>query len=122
MEAELDFEAELKEQNAAKPANDENLFSYIKTKHSFHLVDPSSWPVLASLGVLTLTTGFVSSMQKFIGGGLLLVTGLVLILLVMFVWWRDVIREATFEGHHSFVVQRGLRLGMVLFIISEVMF
>jgi len=40
----------------------------------------------------------------------------------MFVWWRDVIREATFEGHHSFVVQRGLRLGMVLFIISEVMF
>jgi cytochrome c oxidase subunit III len=59
-----------------------------------------------------LTTGFVSYMQKLVGGGVLLVTGLVLILLIMFVWWRDIIREATFEGHYSFVVQRGLRFGI----------
>jgi cytochrome c oxidase subunit 3 len=37
-------------------------------------------------------------------------------------WWRDVIREATFEDQHSFAVQRGLRLGMLLFIVSEIMF
>ncbi len=89
--ADLEIKEELKEQNAAKPTNDENLFSYIKTKHSFHLVDPSPWPILASLGVLMLTTGFVSYMQKLVGGGVLLVTGLVLILLIMFVWWRDII-------------------------------
>ena len=40
----------------------------------------------------------------------------------MAVWWRDVIREATFEGHHTPVVQIGLRYGMALFIASEVMF
>jgi len=40
----------------------------------------------------------------------------------MYTWWRDVIREATFEEQHSIAVQKGLRLGMILFIISEVMF
>lgn len=37
-------------------------------------------------------------------------------------WWRDVIRESTFLGYHTSVVQKGLRLGMILFIVSEVMF
>ena len=40
----------------------------------------------------------------------------------MAVWWRDVIREATFQGFHTPVVQLGLRYGMALFIASEVMF
>ena len=40
----------------------------------------------------------------------------------MIVWWRDVIREGTYQGHHTLIVQRGLRWGMLLFIISEVCF
>ena len=40
----------------------------------------------------------------------------------MFVWWRDVIRESTFQGHHTKAVQTGLRYGMILFIVSEIMF
>ena len=49
-------------------------------------------------------------------------TGFLMILYVMYTWWRDIIREATFEDTHSIVVQKGLRLGMILFIASEVMF
>jgi cytochrome c oxidase subunit 3 len=37
-------------------------------------------------------------------------------------WWRDVAREATFEGHHTRVVQISHRYGMILFIASEIMF
>ncbi len=37
-------------------------------------------------------------------------------------WWRDVIREAQFEGFHTRVVQISHRYGMILFIASEVMF
>jgi cytochrome c oxidase subunit 3 len=117
-----DDEKELIEQTTPKPTKTEDPFLYIKTRHSFHLVDPSPWPLIASLGVFMLTTGLVLYMQKFIGGGFLLLTGLVLILFVMFTWWRDIIREATYEDQHTFVVQRGLRLGMILFIISEIMF
>jgi hypothetical protein len=32
----------------------------------------------------------------------------------MYVWWRDIIREATFEGQHTFVVQQGLRQAQYL--------
>jgi cytochrome c oxidase subunit 3 len=48
--------------------------------------------------------------------------GGLLVLATMYYWWRDVVREGEFEGHHSPVVQLGLRYGMVLFIASEVMF
>ena len=97
-------------------------FKYLKTKHNFHLVDPSPWPVVAALGAFFLVTGGVLFMHKFLGGFNLFVTGLLLILFVMYTWWRDVIREATFEEQHSIGVQKGLRLGMVLFIVSEIMF
>jgi cytochrome c oxidase subunit 3 len=94
----------------------------IKTKHSWHLVDPSPWPLIASLGAFTMTSGGVLYMHNFLNGGNLLITGVFILLYVMFTWWRDIIREATFEDQHSFSVQRGLRLGMILFIVSEIMF
>jgi cytochrome c oxidase subunit 3 len=101
-----------------------NKFSlnYISTTHKFHLVDPSPWPLLASLGAFMLTIGVVSYMHKMSGGWNLFINGFLLIIFVMYVWWRDIVREATYEEQHTFVVQRGLRLGMVLFIVSEVMF
>lgn len=61
-------------------------------------------------------------MHKFQGGGQLCLTGFFLILYVMYTWWRDIIREAMYEEQHTFAVQRGLRLGMILFIVSEIMF
>jgi cytochrome c oxidase subunit 3 len=97
-------------------------FLYLKTKHSFHLVDPSPWPLLASLGAFMLTLGAVLYMQNYFGGAQLLKTGLITILFVMYTWWRDIIREATYEDQHTYAVQRGLRLGMILFIVSEIMF
>jgi len=97
-------------------------FKYLKTKHSFHLVDPSPWPLIAALGAFMFTTGMVLYMHRFFGGGQLALTGLFVILYVMYTWWRDIIREATFEEQHTFAVQRGLRLGMILFIVSEIMF
>jgi cytochrome c oxidase subunit III len=95
---------------------------YLKTAHSYHLVDPSPWPFVASLGAFMLTSGGVLYMHKFIGGWNLFLTGFTIILYVMYTWWRDVIREATFEDTHTVVVQKGLRLGMLLFIVSEIMF
>lgn len=51
----------------------------------------------------------------------LLPVGLLCVIAVMFVWWRDVIKESH-TGFHNKVVQIGLRYGMALFIASEVMF
>lgn len=48
--------------------------------------------------------------------------GGLVIFYVVYNWYRDIIREATFEEQHSIVVQNVLRLGMILFIVSEIMF
>lgn len=88
--------------------------------HPYHLVDPSVWPLVGALAGGVLATGTVLYMHDVTPW--LLPVGLLLVLLTMFFWWRDVIREAVHEGHHTPIVQLGLRYGMVLFIASEVMF
>jgi len=91
-------------------------------KHPFHLVDPSPWPMFASLAAFNTTFGGVMYMHGFQYGGYVLSLGFFMVIYSMVVWWRDVIREATLQGHHTYQVQLGLRYGMILFIASEVMF
>ncbi len=90
-------------------------------KHNFHMVDPSPWPFLSGFAALALTTGAVLYFHRYNGGQFLLILGFILVLFCMFVWWRDIIREAQI-GYHTKVVQTGLRYGVLLFIVSEVMF
>lgn len=90
--------------------------------HSFHIVTRSPWPLISSIAALMLTFGMVMYMHNYYFGGELSILGFILILFMMFVWWRDVIRESTLGGYHTKKVQQGLRLGVILFIISEVMF
>lgn len=96
--------------------------THLKTIHNYHLVDPSPWPILGSLGGFSITIGAVLYMHKFTGGWNLFITGIIILIYTMFFWWQDIIREATFEDSHNIVVQKSLRLAMILFIISEVMF
>jgi cytochrome c oxidase subunit 3 len=91
-------------------------------KHPYHLVDISPWPIIGAIGTLVITSGLVMYMHSYSGGGMVLSLGLIILLTVMTLWWKDVIREGTFGGHHTKLVQRGLRIGMILFIISEVFF
>jgi len=91
-------------------------------KHPYHLVDPSPWPLFASFSAFMTTVGGVMYMHSYQGGGYVLSFGLSMVIYSMFVWWRDVIREATYEGLHTTAVQIGLRYGMILFIVSEIMF
>ncbi len=94
--------------------------THAEPKHPYHLVDPSPWPLCGALAAGLMFAGGAFYMH---GGPIwALVPGLSGVLATMFAWWRDVIREAEFQGHHTPVVQIGLRYGMALFIVSEVMF
>jgi cytochrome c oxidase subunit 3 len=90
--------------------------------HPYHLVSPSPWPVVGAFGALMLAVGGIMYMHELAYGSAVLAIGSLLVAFTMFVWWRDVVREAEHEGHHTPTVQLGLRYGMVLFIASEVMF
>ncbi|MDR6292123.1 MULTISPECIES: cytochrome c oxidase subunit 3 [Inquilinus] len=88
--------------------------------HPYHLVEPSPWPLLGSLAAGCMAIGGVVYMHE--NWPWLLIAGFLGVLAVMFGWFRDIIKEATFRKLHSPVVKIGLRYGMMLFIASEVMF
>jgi cytochrome c oxidase subunit 3 len=88
--------------------------------HSYHLVPPSPWPAAGALSALLLAGGGILAMHEITIW--LFFAGVAGMLITMFGWWRDVIREAESGRHHTPVVQLGLRYGMALFIASEVMF
>nr|BBD52734.1 cytochrome oxidase subunit 3 [Callopistes maculatus] len=88
--------------------------------HSYHMVNPSPWPLTGATAAFALTGGLVMWFHH--NKQLLLQMGLALLLLTMFQWWRDIVREGTYQGHHTPTVQKGLRYGMILFITSEVFF
>lgn len=89
-------------------------------RQPFHLVEFSPWPLTGSLGALTLTIGLTRWFHNF--SILCLLLGLLIILLTIIQWWRDVIREATYQGFHTSPVIKGIRWGIILFIASEVLF
>ena len=90
-----------------------------KPNHPYHLVDPSPWPIVGSIGIFLLLSGAVLYIRELTTIPFWLGMGLVVFTLLG--WWRDVINEAK-TSLHTKEVQVGFRYGMLLFIISEVMF
>nr|YP_010692618.1 cytochrome c oxidase subunit III [Centrotus cornutus]WBV77359.1 cytochrome c oxidase subunit III [Centrotus cornutus] len=88
--------------------------------HPFHLVDKSPWPIITSMGLLSLTSGIVIMFFNY--NKKLMFIGVLITLLCMIQWWRDIVRESTFQGLHNKSVIKNMKLGMILFILSEIMF
>nr|YP_011036480.1 cytochrome c oxidase subunit III [Jogocerus viraktamathi]WRK19231.1 cytochrome c oxidase subunit III [Jogocerus viraktamathi] len=88
--------------------------------HPYHLVDNSPWPLILSLGLMTTVSGSVMYFMYTTYN--LIILGLVITILSLTQWWRDVTRESTFQGMHTSKVMISMKLGMIMFIISEIMF
>jgi cytochrome c oxidase subunit III len=106
--------------------------------HDYHLVSPSPWPFVGAASALILAVGAVNFMHHqessatriaknlppdnmHMPAVMIMSLGFALVLYTMFMWWRDVIKEAH-AGDHTPVVGLHLRYGMLMFIASEVMF
>lgn len=91
--------------------------------HDFHLVNPSVWPIFTSFSLLLLAIGGILFLHyKHILGDIILVAGFFAVSFCLFRWWSEVIKEGQKDKAHTSIVQKGLRIGMALFILSEVMF
>ena len=90
--------------------------------HPFHLVSPSPWPILTCISLLTVTTTGVLTMHGFFNANFVLYLAFIALVSSMSFWFRDVISEATYLGNHTLAVQRGLNMGVALFIVSEALF
>ncbi len=90
--------------------------------HPYHLVNPSPWPFVGAASLLILTFGGAAFMHQHSWGVVLLLVGLAGVLYTMFGWWRDVVKEGRVDKAHTREVSTGLRIGMALFIVSEILF
>lgn len=90
--------------------------------HPFHLVSPSWWPIFTAISLLSLTTSGVSVMHNFNHAKIIWSFALISLIYSMSLWFRDVISEGTYLGNHTLSVQKGLNLGVGLFIVSEALF
>nr|UZT67581.1 cytochrome c oxidase subunit 3 [Tessmannella kiplingi] len=88
--------------------------------HPYHLVTLSPWPLFVSLSVLIFMIGSINMFNY--SSYLLMFIGLLSIILCSYQWWRDITREGTFQGMHFKKILVSLKLGMMLFIVSELFF
>nr|UBA17434.1 cytochrome c oxidase subunit III [Orestes guangxiensis] len=91
-----------------------------KQNHPYHLVEMSPWPLVGALSTMFMLVGLVMMFQY--TSIKITIMGTIMTVMIMIQWWRDVIREGTYQGLHTNMVVKGLRWGMILFIISEVFF
>lgn len=87
--------------------------------HPFHLVSIRPWPFLISL---SLINNFIIVVVWFHDIDYCTCLTFPCTLLCIYQWLRDIIRESTYLGLHTILVHKGLRLGIILFILSEILF
>jgi cytochrome c oxidase subunit 3 len=89
-------------------------------KHPYHLVNKSPWPFIISFSLLFFTSSIIFYLHDYTNSFLFFIS-ILLIILTIYTWFRDVIRESVYEGQHTKSVKNGLKIGMLLFIFSELM-
>nr|ASY98332.1 cytochrome c oxidase subunit III [Deroplatys lobata] len=88
--------------------------------HPYHLVTSSPWPITAAVSIMMMMMGFIKFSYEY--NSQFLFMGMLMLIMITIQWWRDIIRESTYQGYHTKKVMSGLRWGMILFIVSEILF
>lgn len=91
-------------------------------QHPFHMVNPSPWPILTAFALFLALFGTGLNVHGYTKGLFIMNFGLFFVVILLILWWRDIVREASFEGLHTSYVHRSIKFGMILFIVSEVFF
>jgi len=92
----------------------------IHENHPFHIVNKRPRPLIGAIGAIVTLIGLINWFHQY--DDRLLWIGAIITVLTIIQWWRDVTREGTYQGLHTKIVTKVLRWGIILFIISEVLF
>nr|ALO64355.1 cytochrome c oxidase subunit III [Lasioglossum morio] len=92
----------------------------ISHNHPFHMVTISPWPLMTSWSILNLLMSVIYWFNSF--NFYFMLFNLLNLMMILYQWWRDVVRESTMQGCHTLNVLKLLKFGMILFIISELFF
>lgn len=85
----------------------------------FFLLTPSPWPLFSSFAVFLMLTGFAGYMNYYANGLFCFALGVFFVMLSFVFWCRDLIRELTFLGRTSLLIESNIRWAFWFFIVSE---
>nr|DBA43824.1 TPA_asm: COX3 [Bombus ussurensis] len=92
----------------------------MKKNFPFHMVTISPWPIIVSFNIMNLMLSII--LWIYLNNIMWMIINLLNIILSTSMWFRDIIRESTFQGMHSFYITSMLKFSMIMFIISELFF
>lgn len=84
----------------------------------YFILNLRPWPILISINTFNLIISNIIILNFKITYFILF--NLILIIIVAIIWWRDIIRERTFQGNHNFNIINLIKFRIILFIISEI--
>lgn len=89
-------------------------------RRGFHVLGLSVWPFTTRIRVLGLVYTilcWINEVERL--AFYFLFSSVMLLVVSLTLWWRDVIKEGLYLGCHTRLVVRGFRLGMFFFLLSE---
>jgi cytochrome c oxidase subunit 3 len=86
----------------------------------YYVPHGTTWPIMGSIGLFTLFIG-VSILLNGGSGTVVALLGAAVVIVMMFLWFGEVIRESE-ARYYNGQVDKSFRMGMMWFILSEVMF
>nr|YP_006665901.1 cytochrome c oxidase subunit III [Mengenilla moldrzyki]AFC35464.1 cytochrome c oxidase subunit III [Mengenilla moldrzyki] len=92
----------------------------MKQYQPFYILSYSPWPIIISMNLIGMFINFINWLN--LKNPFLLMFSSMILFLISILWWRDIIRESSFMGNHTFKIYIMLKWSMILFIISEVFF
>lgn len=87
--------------------------------HPFHLVSPSPWPIFFTFSVSGALFNLVMLFNNYINDSYIFILNIITLLYCGLLWGKDIIAEATYLGHHTAKVSRGISIGYLIFLATE---
>jgi len=88
--------------------------------HQFHIVTLRPWPIINSLIAWNLVISIAHSFES--TNNYLITFNLIFTSIIAKIWWSNIFKETTYQGFHQIKVINGLKIGIILFIVSEILF
>jgi cytochrome c oxidase subunit 3 len=92
----------------------------MKKNFPFHIVTISPWPIISSISIINFLLRII--IWIYINNLIIIIYNLIILTASMLIWFRDIVRERTFQGIHSIYVIKILKFRIIIFIISELFF
>lgn len=87
----------------------------------FHLVTRRPWPLMSSIQIyrliiITIFNNYIKTTKN------INFISTIFLIAISFKWWKNINREANKEGLHIKKTIKGIKIGILLFILSEIIF